>query len=480
MTDAASTQATLARDIARSSLALTRDDVPTDIWDYTKACIADALGIGFASHHYDFAATTVAGVRSLGGAGTAPVIGLEESFDPRDAALLNGTLIHGLDFDDTHLASVVHCSASAVPVALAVASQTPVSGEELVLAVLIATEIDARLGSAAGGTFQQLGFHPTGLVGIFGATVAAVRLLGGTEDDAVRAQGLALSMAGGSMAFLDEGSWTKRVHPGWAAQSALTAAKLAMSGFQAPTEAYAGRYGFFALYTQDATNVNRVNWQEAFREFAMASVAIKPYPICHFNHAPVDAALALRELHGLDPDAIESVTVHLHERQFGVVVDPLERKRRPQSEYDAKFSAPYAVSAALVRGKLGLRELDGDSRQDPAILALCQRIDCRHDDRSQYPKTFSGGVRIRMRDGAEYEHFDLINRGAEGRLLDRAAVKDKFLQNCRLVLNQERSDALWQAVMTVDDESEVRHLLNALSGLGQVASTQSQIRSAAC
>ncbi len=483
LTDVNKQHSGLTLDIARSSLALTRRDVPDDLWDYTKSCIADAIGIGFASHHYDFAGATIAGVRSLGGSGTAPVIGLEDRFDPRDAALLNGTLIHGLDFDDTHLASVVHCSASALPLALAIASEQPVSGEELVLAVLIATEIDARLGSAAGGTFQQLGFHPTGIVGIFGATVAAVRLLGGSEDDAVRAQGLALSMAGGSMAFLDEGSWTKRLHPGWAAQSALTAAKLAMAGFEAPTEAYGGRYGFYALYTQDANNVLKVNWQGAFREFAMSSVAIKPYPICHFNHAPVDAALALREQHHIRPDAIESVTIHLHERQFGVVVDPLARKRRPESEYDAKFSAPYAVAAALARGQLGLQELAAESREDPVILGLCQRIDCQHDDRSLYPKTFSGGVRIALRDGTTVEHFDTINRGAEGRLLDEADVRRKFVQNCRLVLSEARSEALWRAVMDVESEGGCECLLQSLVGLGDVTTTgrsDQPLRSAVC
>ena len=216
----------------------------------------------------------------------------------------------------------MHCSASAVPTALALASETDVSGTSFLLAVLIATEIDARLGSAAGGTFQQLGFHPTGLVGIFGATVAAVRLLGGTVQDMVRAQGIALSMTGGSMAFLEAGTWTKRLHPGWAAQSALAAAKLAMAGFDAPQEAYSGRHGFYALYTRAAENADKVEWDDAFREFAIASVAIKPYPICHFNHAPVDAALTLASNHGIGHHDIEEVSVALHERQLAVVAEP--------------------------------------------------------------------------------------------------------------------------------------------------------------
>ena len=466
MTDTIQPPRALSREIAESCSALAPEDIPVPVRHYAKLCVADAIGIAFASHHYEFAERSVAGVRSMASPGPAVVVGLEDTFAPRDAALLNGTLVHGLDFDDTHLGSVVHCSASAVPTALAVAAERNVSGEALLLSLVMATEIDARLGSAAGGTFQQLGFHPSGAVAIFGATVAAVRLLGGTVEDMIRGQGIALSMAGGSMAFLDDGSWTKRLHPGWAAQSALAAAKLAMAGFEAPTEAYAGRYGFFALFTRDAENASKVDWQHAFRDFAMATVAIKPYPICHFNHASVDAALALRRAHALRYENIESITVGLHERQFDVVVEPRERKKKPDSEYEAKFSAPYAVAAALVRGELGLRELDADSRANPDILALAARITCEHDARSQYPRTFSGGVSIRMKDGACFEQFETVNRGAEGRLLDEGDVKSKFSRNCRLVLSEVRTQLLWDTIMALDTAPDCSALLANLRGLG--------------
>ncbi len=458
--------------------------VPAAVWSYTKRCVADAIGIGFASHHYEFSQRAIAGVRSMASSGSAVVIGLEDTFAPRDAALLNGTLVHGLDFDDTHMGSVVHCSASAVPMALAIAAESPLSGKSLLLSVLMATEIDARLGSAAGGTFQQLGFHPTGVVGIFGAAVAAVRLLGGSVDDAVRAQGIALSMAGGSMAFLDAGAWTKRLHPGWAAQSALAAAKLALAGFEAPSEAYAGRYGFFELFTRDASHADRVDWKGVFEDFAMSSVAIKPYPICHFNHASVDAALALRRIHQLEIDDVDSITIGLHERQFGVVVEPEARKKAPDSEYEAKFSAAYAVAAALVRGELGLRELDEDSRSDPRILDLAARIGCEHDERSQYPSVFSGGVRIQMKDGSCHEHFETVNRGAEGRLLSEADVKQKFVQNCRLVMSAAKTQDLWDAVMGLDTAHDCSDLLTQLRGLDTVPGGTGQqttgLRRAAC
>lgn len=452
----------LSQRIARDALRVTPNDVPATTWAYLKCCVADAIGIAMASRHYDFARRTEMGLAGFAEQGEAVVIGSRRRWPTRDAAMINGVLIHGLDYDDTHLASVVHCSASALPVALALAGEGHISGRECLMAVLIATEIDGRLGSAAGGLFQQLGFHPTGLVGLFGAVVAAVRLMGGSEADAVRAQGIALSTTAGSMAFLDEGSWTKRLHPGWAASSALTAASLAMSGFEAPSEAYAGRYGFFSLYTRDEKNAARVNWDSSFGAWTLDDVAIKPYPVCHFNHALIDSALALRDEYGVTPDDIVEGTVLLHEHQFGVVVEPLAAKRRPRSEYDAKFSAPYAVATALVHGRFGLQELEAPARADAQVLALAERLQCSHDDRSLYPAKFSGGLQLKLKNGTTLEHYESVNRGAEGRLLSQEEVKSKFQQNCALSLSASHTEVLWQAIMTLDASGDCRDLLQLL------------------
>ncbi|MEO0996940.1 MAG: MmgE/PrpD family protein, partial [Pseudomonadota bacterium] len=147
--------------------------VPAEAVDYAKLCIADCIGIGFASHGYDFAARSLAAVSGLAGSGDYPVVGTAQSLPPRDAALLNGLLMHGLDFDDTHSGAVIHCSTSAVPLMLAEATRRRASGARALAAYLLAIETDARIGAPARGMLQKIGFHPTGLVGIFGCTVAA-------------------------------------------------------------------------------------------------------------------------------------------------------------------------------------------------------------------------------------------------------------------------------------------------------------------
>ena len=200
--------APLSRAIADSVATLQRDQVPQDVWAYLKLCLADAVGIAFASRAYDFAHISLSSLSVLGSDGASTIIGQSATASVRDAALMNGLLVHGLDYDDTHLASVVHCSASAFPAALALAEHRGLSGAELLLATLIAIEVDAMLGTQAGGVFQQVGFHPTGVVGVFGATVAAARMMGADSEALVRAQGVALSRSSGGMAFLDDGSWS--------------------------------------------------------------------------------------------------------------------------------------------------------------------------------------------------------------------------------------------------------------------------------
>ena len=451
--------APLSRAIADSVLALDRAGVPDDVWHYLKLCLADAVGIAFASRQYDFAGKSLQSLALLGSAGTSTIIGQQDTVSLRDAALMNGLLVHGLDYDDTHLASVVHCTASAFPAALALAEQHQLSGADLMLATLAAIEVDAMLGTQAGGVFQQVGFHPTGVVGVFGATVAATRLMGGDAEALVRAQGVALSMSSGSMAFLDDGSWTKRLHPGWAASAALQAAALGVSGFEGPAEAYGGRFGFYALYAPGTSVDIEAVSAKLFQEWALRTVAIKPFPICHFNHAPVDAALTLRREHGVVPEDIESVTILLHERQFGVVVDPIDAKRQPQGEYDAKFSVPYAVATALCKGRFSLAELEDAARLDTEVLGLAQRIDCAHDARSRYPDAFSGGVKITLRDGSELEHFEAVNRGAEGKALSHDEVRGKFLENCALTISNESAEQLWDALIHLDEMNDVAALM---------------------
>ena len=437
--------------------------VPAHVVEYAKLCVADSIAIAFASHHYEFAPKSIRAISNLAGGGECPVIGTPLSLPARDAALLNGLLIHGLDFDDTHSGAVIHGSTSAVPLVLAEGQRRGVDGATALAAYILAIETDARIGQVADGMFQKIGFHPTGLIGIFGCTVAASFLAGLDPQQAARAQGIALSMASGSLEFLEDGAWTKRMHPGWAASSAITAAALAAEDFVAPLNAYEGRYGLYNLYLRAQPDSVATVATDLGENWEMLCVAIKPYPVCHFNHACIDSMLALVAQHDLQPRDIKSVTALIHEKQHDVVCKPESAKRRPKNDYDAKFSLHYALAAAAVRRRFTLAELEDDALQDGAILELCDRITFDHYAESRYPQYYSGAVRIETQDGRLLEHFEPENRGADTRPLAADDVRAKFDGNVGRSLSNTQADALWDAIMQLDRAANLGSLNAAMT-----------------
>lgn len=454
----------LSRRLAAYAASFTLADVPPAVVQQAKLCVLDAIGIAFASNSFEFAARTAAGVEDLAGSGDHVVIGRRGRLPLRDAALLNGVLIHGLDYDDTHPPSVVHATASALPVVLAEGMRRGCHGDRALAAYLLAVETDARIGMHAGGWWQKAGFHPTGVVGVFGAALAAGYLQGQSIEHLVAGQGIALSMASGSMEFLADGTWTKRLHPGWAAASGITAASLAGHGFEAPREAFEGRFGLFSTYLGERWPGCGDDMLASLGEhWESASVAIKPYPVCHFNHACGDAALALQAEHGFNAAEVESVVARIHRNQMPVVCEPVAAKLRPQSDYDAKFSLPYFIAACLVRGGFGLRELEPAALADPRILELCARVRCEHDEDSAFPAFFSGQVEILLRDGRRLQRRERINRGSAERPLSAADIEAKFLDNARLAVPVDQAREVIEAVMELDRAPDLKRLCGLLS-----------------
>ncbi len=443
--------ATIAETLAQFAAELRFEDLPRPVIERAKLHILDALGCGLASTRFPFAETTLKGLAALAGAGDFPVIGMRARLPLRDAAIMNGVLVHGLDYDDTHMAGVIHGSASAVPTVLAQAQRVAANGRDLLLAYLIAIESGTRIALAAKGAFHQVGFHPTGVVGVFACALAAGRLSGLGRQALVRAQGIALSQASGTFEFLDEGAWTKRLHPGWAAAAGLSAAALAGAGFAAPSRAYEGRFGLYRCYLGAEPPVDWAACTAGLgRDFEMLRVALKPYPSCHFNHAFADAALALKRAHDLTPDDIEEIVALIGEGAVKTVAEPEDRKRRPENDYEARFSLHYTIAAALARGRFTLAEFKTDCLTDPSILGLCRRIRYAIDPASAFPRYYSGEIVIRTKDGRELRHREEVNRGADTRPLSAEETRAKFLANGDGVLSRDRLLRIIEALDGLD------------------------------
>ena len=450
----------LAQFVTQFNLA----DVPAAVIKRAKFCLLDAFGIGLASVNYEFAKKTAAGIHSIAGDGDFPVIGMPLKLPQRDAAHLNGTLIHGLDFDDTHGEAVVHTSASAAPTMLIAGLANQASGANALSAFIIASECASRIGAGARGGFHEKGFHPTGVVGAFGSTLGAGYLAGLDEQQLRDAQGIVLSQAGGNMQFLDDGAWTKRNHPGWASFCAQTAVAMAKHGFFGPRDPYAGRFGLYPTHTKDEREVSLAKITQGLNEsWEMMNIAFKPYPACHMTHAYADAILALKREHQLRIDDIKHITALVHEGEQAVICIPEENKLKPQNSYDAQFSVHYVIATTFLREKFGLAELEDDVISDPEILDLCSRVSFTDDPDSAYPGYFSGAIRLETHDGRTLEHREQINRGATENPLSDDDIEEKFFGNATLTISEQRATELLGIVMALETETDLNRLSQALT-----------------
>jgi 2-methylcitrate dehydratase PrpD len=460
---------TLASDNISTQLAafvhgLKPDMLPAAVVEQAKLLMLDALGIALASSGQDFAHCAYRGLQALGGAGDSAVMGAFASLPLRDAVLMNGILVHGLDFDDTHPGAITHPSASAFPLALGLAAQRHASGAEMIMAYGRASDGAARRGGAAHGGFHDVGFHPTGLVGAFGCALAAGKLMGLDQAGLAHAQGVVLSMASGSMEFLSDGAWTKRMHPGWAGVSGLTATALAGAGFRGPSQPYEGRFGLYASHlAARGLNADMALCTRGLGErWELMEVAVKLYPTCHFTHASIDAALALRAA-GLRADEVASVQVLLPQGVHPVVCEPVAAKRRPANVYESQFSIHHLVAVALLRGQLGLAELDASNLADPQVQALADRIEHLADPDADYPTFFSGELRVRTHDGRELRHREAAHRGAPGRPITAADIEAKFMGNALLALPRAQALRLRDAMLSADRAPDAAALAQTLT-----------------
>jgi len=449
---------TLAERLTEFAARLQFEDIPADVVASVRLRALDILGIALASSTSDLAPSVLGAVNGWG-RGACSVIGSSLTAPPPLAALANGALAHGLDFDDTHAISITHASSVILPTVLALGEAGGYSGRAVVTAAVAGYEAMTRVGMAAPGQFHARGFHATAVCGTFGATLAAGRLAGLDRGRLTAALGIAGSFASGINEHLEDGSWVKRVHPGWAAHSGIVAAGLARGGFSGPATIFEGRFGLYRTFLR--AEPDRSPFDTLGKEWETLRVGFKPYPCCHYNHAYLDCALALRREHGIEPDAIEGIECLVPAGEVPIVCEPRESKLRPRTPYDAQFSLAYSMAAALVDGRVGLDTYAKDRISDERTLALAARVQHTVDPASRFPDGFPGSVRLRLRDGRLVEASEPDGRGSAARPLEPGAIVAKFRDNARRALPADRVAALEKVALSVDSLDTVGTLLAA-------------------
>jgi 2-methylcitrate dehydratase PrpD len=445
---------TAAEQFAAWALELDLDAVPPPVVDAAKLHLLDVLGCGLAAHGLGIGTEGRSAMSELGGEPEASVIGLAAALPAANAAFANAMLCHGLDFDDTHSDSVSHISTVVVPAALAVAEARGASGRELLAAVLAGNEIVTRVGMATPGAFHRRGFHPTAICGIFGATAAAARLGGLAPAESASALGIAGSMASGLFAYLDDGTATKPIHPGWAAHGAILAARLAELGAEGPPGVLEGRFGVFHAFVDTRIDLEP-QLADLGERWETPRIAFKPYPACHFSHGSLGAAAALCD--GIDADEIEEVVVSVPEAGVSLVLEPAASKVAPRTDYEGKFSLQYSTAAMLVHGRVGLATYTPEGLADPRVLELAGKVRYETREYASYPAAFPGGVRIRLRDGRTVEADVPYQLGAPENPMSEAQVREKFRENAGLANGD--FEGLERTVLALDEAVDVRGLL---------------------
>jgi 2-methylcitrate dehydratase PrpD len=429
--------------------ALKYDDLPHVVVEAAEQHALDVLGCGLAALALDGAPWVAAGAREVASSGPATAIGFPEGLPAGEAAMVNGTLCHALDFDDTHT-SLVHVSAAVVPAALAAAEIHGASGRELVCALVAGNETSSRLGAAGVGLFHARGFHPTGVCGAFGAAAAASRLRGLDAEQTANALGLAASMSSGLMEFLADGSKTKPLHPGWAAQAGLTAARLAAYGATGPATAIEGRRGFFGAYLHGERVDVAGQLDDLGERWETPRIGFKPYPACHANHAALDALTALVTAEGLEAGDVESIVVQTNRTGSELVLEPLEDKVRPRTPYDAKFSLPYCLAELLVHGHVGVESFTEAAIADSAVLDVAARV---RGEVAAFPPgsgALPARLVVRTRDGRTLVAEQLQLRGGAELPMSADEVVAKWRANASLTLPEGDVMALEGALLALD------------------------------
>jgi len=410
---------TLAEHVCRTTFA----QLPVEAASAARRDILDTLGAALGGSLAPGVAELAGVVRRWGGREESSLLLLGGKLPAPQAAMVNATMGHALDFDDTFdKAGNIHPGVSTLAASLAIAEmQGGVSGREFVLAVALGLDVACRLALAAP---IDRGWHRTAAFGIFGATAAAGKLLRLTPEQMVNALGIAYSHAAGNRQCIVDGALTKRLQAGQAASSAVLSAVLAGEGFTGAHNVFAGRFGFFPMYQPDGYELAAIA-DGLGTVFRGVEISFKPYPCGRPNHALLDAALELyRRLDLASAGAgaeIAEVVIATNPRTYRDQLSPEAGKRRPSQVVEAQFSIPFLVAAALVHGRVGISEVARVG--DPQVLALAARIQgaVREDALSSWAQ-----VTVRRSDGRQDTQETTGPSGSPERPLSDARLQEKF------------------------------------------------------
>ena len=452
--------------LAHWASSLKFEDLPADVVESTKLRILDVIGLAIAGLGTAYGQSVRKAAVTMGSSGEGRIFGTGERVGTSTAAFANGALAQALEFDDTHNESIVHMSSPSVAVALALAETLNLTGKQIITAIALSNEIACRVGSVAPGQFHRRGFHPTGLFAPFGTTYLAGRLLGLSEEQLVNAAGIVGSFAAGILQCWVDGTDSKYLHSGWAAQSGIVAAFLGRAGTTGPKAVFEGRFGFMASHLPDGnaprdfariTNGLGATWESRRSSF-------KPFPAAHVIHPYIDALLRLRRQHAIDPDSVREIACPVASYIVPIVCEPVAEKRRPNSDSHGRVSLQYTLAEAMHAGRLGKDAYQASSLQNPEILRLADSVTYIVDPTFPGPERFKGQVKVTLHNGAVHEAIEEHNRGSAKNPMSTADLVAKFEENAAGVLAPAQAKQLVAAIFELENSASATALVQLAIG----------------
>jgi len=416
---------TVAEEIA--SFAAGVEKPPEAVRRVIRHLLFDVTGLCVAARERDYVRAVLA---SASPGGNVTAIGHPRGLGPYDAALVNGTAAHGEDFDDTFEGGPVHAGAVVVPAILAAAEHRGLDGSAVMRGVSVGVEILCRMSLVTPQAIHQAGFHPTAVIGAPAAAAGVATALGLDETRTVHAIGIAGSLSSGIIEYLADGSWTKRLHAGNAAQSGLRAALLAEGGFTGPATVLEGAHGFYKAFAPSRSPDFAPLTEELGSRWALESLAFKPYACGTMAQPFVDCALELART-GIRADEVVNMVCEVGEGTVHRLWEPLDLKHAPPNGYAGKFSTPYCIAVGFLDGKAGFEQFTDARAKDVSVLALAAKVFYAIDPDNEYPRNFSGHIRATLRDGSTREARKPYLRGGAQEPLTDAEILAKFEENAR-------------------------------------------------
>jgi 2-methylcitrate dehydratase PrpD len=456
----------IAQSLSQMIHSLQYSDLSEEVIDRTKYLALDFVGLAARGGIFESSKPIHNFIKAQGGKGEGIIIGNKELKTlPQYAALANGAAAHSLELDDLINEGSVHPEVAIFPTGFAVADQYGRSGKDLILSTIIGYEVIGKLGKALNpSNVYGRGFHPTGVIGAFAATATASKLMGLTVEQTTNALGIVGSQAAASLEFLNTGSWTKRLHPGWASHNGIIAAKLAKEGFTGPESIIEGNKGFAKAYSYDF-DPNNINFDYSNTDNFILKTSIKPHACCRYKQGTLDLILDIVKTHDLKPNDIEKIKVYMGQTGLQIVAEPVEKKRNPKSSVDAQFSMHFGASVAVIYRNALLEQYDDEVVKVPEVKDLMNKVYCFRDKEleKEFPKKWPAKVVIESYKGSFTGEIE-YPKGDPENPLTWDEIIEKFNYVTAPVYDERHQRHLVEGIRALDTLRDTNNLTDLLKG----------------